>query len=87
LDNKADVNLLSDVDGLAAIHVACTVKNFKFVKLLLENGADQNLRIEDTGETALHRAAQKIRNTFFLAQFHGFSSGYNKLPFFKEIHI
>ncbi|XPS85083.1 putative ankyrin repeat domain protein [Desulfosarcina variabilis str. Montpellier] len=57
MENGADFNLL--ISGVATtLFIASRDGNIKIVKLLLENGVDANMKLNDKGTTALINASQ-----------------------------
>ena len=60
--NDADINLMNAKLSIAPLIIACQLKNYDIVRLLLENGACPNTKYPVTGINALHIACRK--NTY-----------------------
>ena len=60
-NNKININDFDKKTGMSLLMLSVKYKNPKFIKLLLDNGADINLKNSIYGDTALHYAAQ-IKN-------------------------
>jgi len=58
IDNGMDVNVINDKNGWSALHYASFKGYSKMVQILLENGADVDMK-NFKGQTALHLAAKK----------------------------
>lgn len=60
MDHPSWINNLSSIEGLGAIHIAIFMENTQMIKLLLEYGADPNLR--DKSQNTPAHCAVKIGN-------------------------
>ena len=86
-ENKADCNI-SKKDGTTPLHLAAKKKKEKFIKILLQNGANPNIPNKLYSQTALHLAVKnKLGKDIILefkkngADFFGIKDKYDKTPF------